>query len=83
MKITVKLFASLADYLPPESRRNELAMEVAESDPIDAVLNCFGLPQKCVHLVLVNGVYVPPAERNSRRLAEGDQLAVWPPIAGG
>ena len=83
MKVTVKLFATLADYLPSNSRGNQVALEVAESDPINAVLACFSLPQKLVHLVLVNGVYVPPAERNSRCLAEGDQLAVWPPIAGG
>ena len=36
-----------------------------------------------VHLVLVNGVYVPPAERATRTLEEGDVLAIWPPIAGG
>jgi sulfur carrier protein ThiS len=38
---------------------------------------------KLVHLVLINGVYVPPDERATRRLAEGDVLAIWPPIAGG
>jgi molybdopterin converting factor small subunit len=36
-----------------------------------------------VHLVLVNGVYVPPAERLSFTPKEGDVLAIWPPIAGG
>jgi sulfur carrier protein ThiS len=36
-----------------------------------------------VHLVLVNGEFVPPAERSGRMLAEGDVLAIWPPIAGG
>jgi hypothetical protein len=38
---------------------------------------------KLVHLVLINGVYVPPEERGTRMLAEGDTLAIWPPIAGG
>jgi len=33
--------------------------------------------------VLVNGVFVQPADRLSRRLNEGDVLAIWPPIAGG
>ena len=43
----------------------------------------FGLPMKLVHLVLVNGVFVPPEERATRQLADGDVLAIWPPIAGG
>jgi hypothetical protein len=33
--------------------------------------------------VLVNGVFVPPRERESLRLAPGDALAIWPPVAGG
>ena len=41
------------------------------------------LPLELVHLVLVNGVFVPRAERASRVLHEGDVLAIWPPIAGG
>ena len=36
-----------------------------------------------VHLVLVNGVFVPPDERAGKCLDNGDVLAVWPPIAGG
>jgi len=36
-----------------------------------------------VHIVLVNGVYVAPADRATRTLAEGDVLAIWPPVAGG
>jgi molybdopterin converting factor small subunit len=33
--------------------------------------------------VLVNGTYVEPAQRLTRRLQPGDTLAIWPPIAGG
>jgi molybdopterin converting factor small subunit len=36
-----------------------------------------------VHLVLVNGVYVAPAEHMSHVLKQDDVLAIWPPIAGG
>ena len=43
----------------------------------------FGLPEKMVHLVLVNGSYVPPEQRLTHVLKEGDVLAIWPPIAGG
>jgi sulfur carrier protein ThiS len=41
------------------------------------------LPEKLVHLVLVNGSYVAPEKRPTQTLNEGDVLAIWPPIAGG
>ena len=40
-------------------------------------------PPRLVHLVLVNGRYIEPEKRLSTTLAEGDVLAIWPPIAGG
>lgn len=85
MKITFKLFASLTDYLPAgrAGGSNFVELDVPEGASIGEVVAPFRLPQKMVHLVLVNGIYVPPAERNTRRLAEGDVLAIWPPIAGG
>ena len=83
MKATLKLYATLADYLPPGSRSNQTEIEVAADEPIAAVLDRFRLPGKLVHLVLVNGVYVEPGERPIRCLKEGDHLAIWPPIAGG
>ena len=84
MKITFKLYAGLTDYLPADARTaNRLPLELDEGTPISKVIEPFGLPQKMVHLVLVNGVYVAPAERLSRVLQDGDVLAIWPPIAGG
>jgi sulfur carrier protein ThiS len=84
MRITFKLYASLSEYLPAGRRQgNELPLDVPEGATIDEVTAPFALPAKLVHLVLVNGHYVPPGERASRRLAEGDVLAIWPPIAGG
>jgi molybdopterin converting factor small subunit len=84
MQITFKLYASLGDYLPAEHRRgNELPLEVPEGATIDQVTAPFHLPAKLVHLVLVNGRYIAPAERAARQLAPGDVLAIWPPIAGG
>ena len=85
MKITFKLFASLTDYLPPtrEHGSNFVDIEVPEGASIGEVVAPFQLPQKLVHLVLVNGVYVAPAERGTLRLSEGDVLAIWPPSAGG
>jgi len=84
MRVTLKLFATLTDYLPIDKRRsNQLTLEVKPQATVAEVIAPFDLPPKQVHLVLINGHFVPPAERASRTLNEGDVLAVWPPIAGG
>jgi molybdopterin converting factor small subunit len=41
------------------------------------------MPPKLVHLVLVNGRYVAPADRTTHVLQPDDVLAIWPPVAGG
>ena len=83
MKVTLKLYATLADYLPAGARNNRVELEVADAVTVNAILAPFSLPPKLMHLVLVNGVFVPPEARASTVLNEGDALAVWPPIAGG
>ena len=84
MKITFKLFATLQDYLPGEAKKtNVVTLEVAETTTVEQVIKRFSLPEKLVHLVLIDGHYVPPAERAARLLREGEALAIWPPVAGG
>lgn len=84
MKITLKLYASLTQHLPLDRRTlNFVELEVTEGATVRQVIEPFNLPEKLVHLVLVNGVYVPPEQRMTKALVEGDVLAIWPPIAGG
>lgn len=84
MKITFKLFATLTDYLPLAARRSNIVeLDVAPEATISQIIEPFGLPPRLVHLVLVNGRYIEPELRLSTMLAEGDVLAIWPPIAGG
>ncbi len=84
MKVTLKLYAMLADYLPAEARRsNALELELAAGTTVAACIENLKLPPKSCHLVLIDGVFVPPGARASRALAEGNTLAIWPPIAGG
>ena len=84
MNITIKLYATLGDYLPVEARRiNRLDLQVGEETTVTDVIAPLKMPEKLVHLVLVNGHYLPPLARATRKLAEGDVLAIWPPIAGG
>jgi sulfur carrier protein ThiS len=84
MLITFKLYASLTEFLPVDRRNgNAMPLEVPAGATVADIVARFSLPMKLVHLVLINGVYVPPEERAARALAEGETLAIWPPIAGG
>jgi len=88
VRITFKLFATLGQYLPRQADGrapvdNQVTLEVAEGTTVRQVIDRFPLPPTLVHLVLVNGEYIPPSQRAARPLQEGDALAIWPPIAGG
>ena len=83
MRVTVKLFAVLARYLPPGAERNEAQVDVPEGSTPAAVLTQLNVPGEQCHLVLINGYYVEPSARASRALQENDALAIWPPVAGG
>lgn len=84
MKVTLKLYASLGDYLPDTARSTRaLELELPPGATVGGVIEQFRLPPRMCHLVLVNGQYVQPDERPQRTFADGDVLAIWPPIAGG
>lgn len=83
MKIAFKLFASLTDYLPPERQGNRLELDVDEGTTVGELIRRYQVPERSAHLVLVNGVFVPPSQRERHLLRENDELAIWPPIAGG
>ena len=84
MRITLKLYATLTDYLPADSRRdNQIQLEVEDGATIASIIARQNLPPRLVHLVLVNGVFISPSERAHYAFNEEDVLAIWPPIAGG
>lgn len=84
MKITFKLFASLTEYLPAAERTsNQVELEVPDGATILQIIAPFSLPEKMVHLVLINGKYIAPEDRATHALQPNDVLAIWPPIAGG
>jgi len=84
VRITFKLFATLQDYLPAEAKKtNALPLDLDEGTTVAQIVERFALPITLVHLVLIDGNFVPPGERASRVLNDGDTLAIWPPVAGG
>ena len=84
MRITFKLFATLQDYLPADAKKtNAMPLELPEGATVAEVVARFALPQKLVHLVVIDGHFVPPDQRADRILKDGETLAIWPPVAGG
>ena len=84
MKVTLKLFASLSTYLPPEARTTlRLDLEVEPGSTVADLIRRQGVPEAQCAIVLRDGVWVAPAERATLVLEEGTVLAIWPPVAGG
>ena len=83
MQVTIKLFATLGKYLPPEAEKNVLRTEVEDGTTVEQLIREMNLPEELTHLVLVNGTYIQPEDRASKEFSPGDELAVFPPIAGG
>ncbi len=84
MKIQLKLYASLMGYLPEDATdRHAASLDVPEGMTPAKLIEVQKLPKESCFLVLLNGVYLTPAERETRQIQEGDAVAIWPPIAGG
>jgi sulfur carrier protein ThiS len=82
--VTLKLYATLGKYLPATAQRaNAVALEVPASSTMADLVGRFAVPEAACFLVLVNGVFLPPGARGTARFAEGDTIAIWPPVAGG
>lgn len=83
MRIRLKLFATLSEYLPSGAKQNLTLLEVAHGATPHQVMDLCHVPRDRAHLVVLNGIFVPPHQRDSLALSENDTLALWPPVAGG
>jgi molybdopterin converting factor small subunit len=80
MRVQVKLMASLRSKLPPGSQGGVTSLELEPGATISAALERLSVTRGQIHLVLVNGAM--ELDR-SRALNAGDELVVFPPVAGG
>ncbi|WP_020396954.1 MoaD/ThiS family protein [Thiolinea disciformis] len=84
MNITLKLYANLSYLLPVHAKHNAVQVDLLEPISIHHLIDLYHVPREQAHLVLVNGVFINPEERDQvDRLKQGDVIAIWPPVAGG
>lgn len=68
MEITIKLYATLGEYLPPGTERNVAKLSVLDGATVEEVITQLQLPTRYTHLVLVNGEYVETSRRIELKL---------------
>lgn len=83
MQIQFKLYATLAELLPADAVNNAVSLDVPEDTTPHQLIDQFNVPRPKAHLVLVNGVYIEPENRDDPLLKPGDTLIIFPPVAGG
>jgi molybdopterin converting factor small subunit len=74
MKVKIKLFATLRKFGPDEQ-----VMELPEDSTLQDAIALLKLPENMPLLKIVNGEHRPP----KHVLKDGDEVALFPPIAGG
>jgi molybdopterin converting factor small subunit len=84
VKVEVRLFANLREKLPC-ALRGRATLELREGASLRDLLDALEIEARMAQMVLVNGAQAPrdPAEREALRLAAGDTVAIFPPVAGG
>ena len=79
MKVKVRLFANLRDYVPEAKIGATLEAELAEGALVKALVDHVQLPADLVKLVYVNAIY----REMDFQLHDGDEVGIFPPIGGG
>ena len=79
MTVEVRLFATLAQFLPPGSTAGTAFLDLPDGATIADVARRLGIPPGLDRVVLLNGTDVD----GDARLSDGDAIDVFPPLAGG
>ena len=83
MRVQLELYASLMRHLPSDADRHRVTLELPDGATAHDLLDRYRVPHEQAHLVLRNGVFLHPEERDRLALEDGDVIAAWPPVAGG
>ncbi len=79
MKIELNLYASLAKFIPGNTRDKSCVMEISEDTAVKELLDGLKIPGDSIKIIFLNGVHAG----SDAILRDGDRLGVFPPVAGG
>ena len=79
MRVRVKLFAFLGRYASDAPPGTPFDLELPAGTTVDALIEQLKLPRDEVKVIFVNGRSRSP----EWLLVDGDDLGIFPPIAGG
>ncbi|MBC7225132.1 MAG: MoaD/ThiS family protein [Anaerolineae bacterium] len=91
MRVRLHVFSILRECLPPDAHQGQVEVDLPDGATLRDLIGRFGMDQRlgvppggslaqAGWQVLVNGAYV---EDLSRTLSEGDEVSIFPPMAGG
>lgn len=79
MRVRVKVFATLARYVPGVKAATPFDVDVADGATLADLARQLNLPGQEVKTVFVNG----RAQPLSHVLKPGDEIGIFPPVGGG
>lgn len=79
MKVQVKLFATMKEFLPAPGDYSSCQLELNQGATAADVLRKLGILEDIPKIILINGQTVKP----DHRLTDDDIVSIFPPIAGG
>jgi uncharacterized protein with PIN domain len=77
-RATLRFYAELNDFLPPEARGREVEHRFTGHPTVKDAIEGRGVPHSEVHVVVLNGTPVP----FDARLSDGDRVSVYPMFTG-
>jgi len=75
----LSLYASLGNYLPDQKDGDSCSFEIERGSTIGDLLDQLNIPAEIPKLVFRNGVH----SNRDADLSDGDEIGVFPPVAGG
>ena len=83
MKVRLKMFGDLRQYLPAGSRFSYVDLDLAEGATVLNVMQQVVLPESKTWLLMLNGDLVHEPDYVKTALKDGDEVVLFPPIKGG